>query len=101
MSCCQSVLSAYVQSLSHVREQYSRVKQLDNFAKDEQIDLLTIKINDAHCWNSLKISEIGLPENFSPVIVMRDSEAMLPVNDLSLKTGDTVILASGALTNAW
>jgi len=75
-------------------EHYSRVKLLANFAKDEHIDLLTIKINDAHCWNGLKIGEIGTPENFLPAIVLRDGEAIIPVSDLQLKIGDTVVLAA-------
>ena len=77
-------------------EHYSRVKMLANFARDEHIDLLTIRINDAHCWNNLTISEIGMPENFLPAIVMRDNEAIIPVADLKLETGDTVVLAADA-----
>ena len=77
-------------------EHYSRVKLLDNFARDEHIDLLTVKINDAHCWNGLKISEIGAPEHFLPAFVMRDGEALIPLADLQLKIGDTVVLAADA-----
>lgn len=75
-------------------EHYSRVKLLDNFARDEHIDMITVNINDAHCWNSLCISEIGVPDHFIPAVVMRDGEALIPVNDLQLKIGDTVVLAA-------
>ncbi|MBR1622726.1 MAG: ion transporter [Pseudobutyrivibrio sp.] len=77
-------------------EHYSRVKLLDNFARDEHIDLLTININDAHCWNGLTISEIGAPDHFLPAFVMRDGEALIPIADLQLKIGDTVVLAADA-----
>lgn len=75
-------------------EHYSRVKQLANFAKDEHIDLLTVKINDAHCWKNMTVAEIGLPENFLPAFVMRDGEALIPLSDLQLKIGDTIVLAA-------
>jgi len=75
-------------------EQYSRVKLMSNFAKDEHVDLLTITINDAHCWNGLSISEISAPDHFLPAMVMRDGEALVPFSDLKLETGDTVILAA-------
>ena len=75
-------------------EHYSRVKLLSNFAKDEHIDLLTININDAHCWNGLKVSEIGVPDHFLPAFVMRGGEALIPVSDLQIKIGDTIVLAA-------
>ncbi len=77
-------------------EHYSKAKMLSNFAKDEHIDMLTIHINDAHCWNQRKISEIGTPENFIPAFIMRDNEALVPVPELLLKEGDTVVLAAEA-----
>ncbi|WP_304176616.1 ion transporter [Pseudobutyrivibrio ruminis] len=75
-------------------EHYSRVKLLASFAKDEHIDLITVNINDAHCWNGLHISEISVPDHFLPAIVMRDDEALIPIQELKLKTGDKVILAA-------
>lgn len=75
-------------------EHYSRVKLLSNFAKDEHIDLITVNINDAHCWNGLRISEISAPDHFLPAVVMRDDEALIPIQELKLKTGDKVILAA-------
>ena len=75
-------------------EQYSRVKQQENFAKDEHEDLLTVKVNDAHCWNGLKIEAVGTPEHFIPAMVLRDSEAILPTPELTLQPGDTVVLAT-------
>ena len=75
-------------------EHYSKVKLLDNFAKDEHIDLLTVTINDAHCWKGLNIAEIGTPDHFVPAFVMRDGEALIPTPDLQLKIGDTVVLAA-------
>ncbi|MBQ6462057.1 MAG: ion transporter [Pseudobutyrivibrio sp.] len=75
-------------------EQYSRVKQQENFAKDEHVDLLTIKVNDAHCWNGLKIEAVGTPEHFIPAMVLRDTEAILPTPELTLQAGDIVVLAT-------
>ena len=75
-------------------EHYSRVKLLDNFAKDEHIDLLTVNITDGHCWNNLPVSEIETPSNFLVAIVMRDGEALIPTKDIKLKIGDTVVLAA-------
>lgn len=75
-------------------EHYSRVNMLNNFARDNHIDMITVNITDAHCWNGLKISEIGLPEHFLPAMVMRDDEALVPVSDLKIKEDDKVILAA-------
>ena len=75
-------------------EQYTRVKQQENFAKDGQIDMLTVHINDAHCWNGLTIAEIGTPQHFLPAVILRENEALIPVAELKLKVGDTVVLAT-------
>ncbi len=75
-------------------EHYSKAKLQAKFATDEHIDMLTVKVNDAHCWNGLKVSEIGSPDHFNPCVIMRDGEALVPTSDLSLKPGDTVILAA-------
>lgn len=74
-------------------EHYSKVKLQSKFAQDEHIDMLTVNINDAHCWNGLNVSEIGTPDHFNPIVVMRDNESLIPSSDITLKTGDTVILA--------
>jgi voltage-gated potassium channel len=75
-------------------EHYSRVKLLNRFARDEHIDMLTVKVTEGHCWAGLEISEIGVPDNFIPAVVMRDGEAMIPVSELKIKIGDTVVLAA-------
>ncbi len=77
-------------------EQYTKFKLMNNFASDEHIDMLTVHITDGHCWNNLTIGEIGVPEHFLPAIILRDGEAMIPINSLKLKNGDTVILAAEA-----
>lgn len=75
-------------------EHYSRVKMLTNFARDEHIDMLTVNVNDSHCWSGLRVDELGLPEHFLPAVVIRDGEALIPMNELQIKTGDTVVLAA-------
>ena len=75
-------------------EHYSRVNLMNNFARDEHIDLLTIHVTEAHNWVGLKISEIGVPEHFMPAILVRDGESMIPLPEIQLKIGDTVILAA-------
>lgn len=77
-------------------EYYARVKLMTNFARDEHIDLLTIHITEGHCWNGLKVTEIGVPDHYLPAIVTRDGESLIPVPDLKLKIGDTVVLAAEA-----
>ena len=75
-------------------EHYSRAKLRSQFVTDEHIDLLTVNINDAHCWQGLSLAEIGTPDHFHPCAIMRENEALLPTSDLKLKIGDTVILAT-------
>ena len=77
-------------------EHYSRMKLLNNFANDEHIDLLTVHVTEGHCWNGLCISEIGVPDHYLPAIVTRDGESLIPVQNLKLKIGDTVVLAAEA-----
>jgi voltage-gated potassium channel len=75
-------------------EHYSRVKLMENFARDEHIDMLTVHITEGHCWNGLTVDELGTPEHFLPAIVMREGEALIPVSKMTIKNGDTVILAA-------
>ena len=75
-------------------EHYTRVKMLTNFAKDEHIDMLTVNVTEGHCWGGLKVAELGVPDHFLPAVVMRDGEALIPINELQIKIGDTVVLAA-------
>ena len=83
-------------------EHYARMKLLDRFARDEHIDLLTIHVNNAHCWKGLTVSEIEGPAHFQPCIVLREQEALIPLSDLTIENGDTVILAAdGFFTHSY
>ena len=75
-------------------EHYSRVKLMEKFARDEHVDLLTIHVTDGHCWDGMKIMDIGAPDHFFPAIVVRDGESLIPVSEFCIKKGDTVILAA-------
>ncbi|SFO35203.1 voltage-gated potassium channel [Pseudobutyrivibrio sp. UC1225] len=77
-------------------EHYAKMKLMNNFARDEHIDLLTIHVTEGHCWNGLKVEEIGVPDHYLPAIITRDGESLIPVQDLTLKIGDTVVLAAEA-----
>ena len=56
--------------------------------------MLTVNVIEGHCWDGLTISEIHGPDHFAPAVVMRDGEALVPIGELQLKKGDTVILAA-------
>jgi len=75
-------------------EHYARVNLLNKFARDEHVDMLTVNVIEGHCWDGLTISEIHGPDHFAPAVVMRDGEALVPIGELQLKKGDTVILAA-------
>lgn len=75
-------------------EHYTRVKMLTNFARDEHIDMITVNVTEGHCWGGLKVADLGVPDHFSPAVVMRDDEALIPINELQIKIGDTVVLAA-------
>ncbi len=77
-------------------EHYAKMKLMNNFARDEHIDLLTIHVTEGHSWNGLKIKDIGVPDHYLPAIVTRDGDSLIPVQDLTLKIGDTVVLAAEA-----
>ena len=78
-------------------EQYTRLKELGDFAAEQNINFIEIVLKDRDRWVGKLIRELGLPTNTIIALVERDEEIIIPKGDVKLKAGDILVLGSDKL----
>ena len=78
-------------------EQYTRLKELGDFAAEQNIHFIEIVLKDRDRWVGKLIRELGLPPNTIIALVERDEEIIIPKGDVKLKAGDILVLGSDKL----
>ncbi len=75
-------------------EQYTRMKQSDNYVSDENAKCEIVNITSAHDWNGQKLSEIELPKHHLIISVLRDGDTIVPRGSTHIIEGDRVVMIS-------
>ncbi len=75
-------------------EQYQKLKTVGQYAEEENIHFIRVRLTDNDRWKSKKISELGLPKDMIIVAVQRKKETIIPRGDTVLESGDIVVLCS-------
>ncbi|MGN0205414.1 MAG: ion transporter [Coprococcus sp.] len=78
-------------------EQYSRLKKIGDFAKEEDVHFIEIKLKKSDVWTGKAIKDLGLPHSIIIAVIQRGSEAIVPRGDIILRAGDTLILGAEAI----
>ncbi|SCY28969.1 TrkA-C domain-containing protein [Butyrivibrio hungatei] len=75
-------------------EQFQRLKDIGEFAEEENIHFIRIMLQGDDSWCGRKVSDLGIPKDMMAVAVQRGNETIIPRGDTVLCAGDIVVLCA-------
>lgn len=75
-------------------EQYQKLKTIGDYAEEENIHFIRVRLSENDKWTAKKITEIGLPKDVMIVAIQRNKDTIIPRGDAVLKQGDIVVMCS-------
>ncbi len=75
-------------------EQYQKLKTVGEFAEEENIHFIRVKLQDNDNWTGKKIVEIGLPKDVIIIAIQRGNETIIPRGNAILKKGDIIVMCA-------
>ncbi len=75
-------------------DQYSRIKRISDYANEEDIQFIKIRLVDSDPWCGMSISDVGLPRGVIIAVIQRGKKTVVPRGDVTLLPGDTLVLAA-------
>ncbi|MBR0091778.1 MAG: ion transporter [Lachnospiraceae bacterium] len=75
-------------------EKYAEIKRRADFIRETDVNFIKFRLRDSDRWTGKKISELGLPESTIIAIVRRGSETIVPRGDVTLLSGDSVVMGA-------
>jgi voltage-gated potassium channel len=75
-------------------EQYQKLKTAGEYAEEENIHFIRIRLTEKDRWVGKKISEIGLPRDVMIVSLQRKKETIIPRGTTVLENGDIIVMCS-------
>ncbi|MBQ8086755.1 MAG: ion transporter [Lachnospiraceae bacterium] len=80
-------------------EQYTRLKELGDFAAEQDVHFIEIVLKAKDRWTGKMIKELGLPSNAIIALIERDDDIIIPKGNVRLQAGDVLVIGSEALKN--
>ena len=78
-------------------DQFSRVKRLGEYAGEEDIHFIKVRLQKRDPWVGMAIKDMGLPHGIIVAMIRRGREQLVPRGDVVLRDNDILILGAGAL----
>ncbi len=75
-------------------EQYQKLKTVGEFAEEENIHFIRVKLQDNDNWTGKKIVEVGLPKDVIIIAIQRGNETIIPRGNAILKKGDIIVMCA-------
>ncbi|SFD01799.1 ion transporter [Butyrivibrio sp. YAB3001] len=75
-------------------EQYQRLKTVGDYAEEENIHFIRVRLSTHDKWTGKKISEIGLPKDVMIVAVQRKKDTIIPRGQTVLENDDIIVMCS-------
>ena len=75
-------------------EQYQKLKTVGQYAEEENIHFIRVRLIDRDRWTGKKISELGLPSDVMIIAIQRGKETIIPRGDTVLTIGDVIVLCA-------
>ncbi len=75
-------------------EQYQKLKTVGQYAEEENIHFIRVRLTETDKWTGKKISEIGIPKDVMIVAIHRKKETIIPRGTTILEKGDIVVMCS-------
>ena len=81
-------------------DQYSRLKRISEYAEEEDIQFIKVRLWKQDPWVGREIKDLCLPHGMIVAMIRRGKENVVPRGDVVLKSGDTIILGAEALKDS-
>ena len=78
-------------------DQYSRLKRISEYAYEEDIHFIKVKLQKRDSWTGKAIMDLELPRGVIVAMIRRGRENIVPRGNVVLKNNDTLILGAEAL----
>ena len=78
-------------------EQYSRIKRISEYAAEEDVHFIKVKLQKKDSWTGKAIKDLGLPHGVIVAMIRRGQKTVVPRGDVVLEDDDTIILGAEAL----
>ncbi len=75
-------------------EQYQKLKTVGDYAEEENIHFIRIKLTDKDSWTKKNIIDLQLPKDILIVAVQRDKDTIIPRGQTVLESGDVVVMCA-------
>jgi voltage-gated potassium channel len=75
-------------------EQYQKLKTVGEYAEEENIHFIRVKLSENDKWSGKKIIEIGLPKDVIIVSIQRKNETIIPRGTTVLEKGDIIVMCA-------
>ncbi|HIT60240.1 MAG TPA: ion transporter [Candidatus Fimousia stercorigallinarum] len=75
-------------------EQYNRIKQISEYAKESNVRFIKVQLQDIDAWANKSIKNLGLPHGILVVVIQRMGEILVPRGETILRPGDMLVLAA-------
>ncbi len=81
-------------------DQYSRLKRISEYAEEEDVQFIKVRLWKHDTWVGREIKDLCLPHGMIVAMIRRGKENVVPRGDVVLKSGDTIILGAEALKDS-
>ncbi len=75
-------------------EQYQKLKTLGQYAEEENLHFIRIRLKNNDKWADKKIADIGIPHDALIVALQRGDETVIPRGDTILKADDILVMCA-------
>ena len=80
-------------------DQYSRVKRLEEYAREDNINFIKVRLSASDHWIGKHVREIGLPKGMIVAAIHRGRDFIVPHGEVILSEGDIIILGAEAMVD--
>ncbi|RGD65342.1 potassium channel protein [Lachnospiraceae bacterium OF09-6] len=81
-------------------DQYSRIKRMSEYGKEEDIHFIRIPLTSQDGWCGRKIRDLHLPKHIIIAVVQRNKNVQIPNGDLELKAGDVLVIGAESVPDS-
>ena len=77
-------------------EEYQNAKRLADIEEQADVHFIEVDIKGKDAWVGKNITELGLPKGALIAVISRGSETIIPRGDISIQTGDKLVICAGS-----
>lgn len=78
-------------------DQYTRLKRISEYAGEEEVHFIKVRLSNRDSWVGHMISELGLPRGVIVAAIQRGKQIIVPRGDVILLGDDALILGAEAM----